>query len=54
MSQTILPILIMVLVLAVAAPIAIMRSGSNKRHLSALESIAESLKKLVDLQSKQR
>jgi hypothetical protein len=54
MNNTLEPILLVIVLLAVAGPIAFMRFSMTKRHLSALESIAESLKKLVELQSKQR
>ena len=54
MSNTLEPILFIVVAIAVAAPIAILRLSFIKRRQSALESIAESLKKLVELQSKQR
>jgi hypothetical protein len=54
MNETQLSILLVIVVLAVAGPIAFVRISSVKRRLSALESIAESLRKLVELQSKQR
>jgi hypothetical protein len=54
MSETLAPILIVVLMIAVAGPVAFARFSFMKRKLTSLESIAESLKKLVELQSKQR